>query len=628
MPTAPSCADTRLECLEKCPLLENLPESREGIAPLLGVAKSWWKLTADADYLRGIASRRRYRKMFIPFLVVFLFATDSVLYRIETGLHMKIIPILSCCMMASLSVLPSTKLRWDSLGTCSAVAQSVTWMVTIAGDLESDMLTHVMMSTTAYWISILIFIAAVHPVYVFAYVLLLPICMAASSWPILSCLITAIFGFALACSVGFLEWFVASLSAENREKSAIVKTLIEDFSDGVCTVDTSTGVLRSANAKFKTALDIVCSVEGQSLSDFVKKPEDKDTLKELLRNSRCGHFNRLKPVMMMLEQSGGDFLLLATVCPVSDYAMFRSNPKADLQLAIRINEERHYTMSNGKDMRTWSVPMHFETATACPETDEGHPDCSVADVSFATSWANEAVHVALLAPRNTEAKQAKNIKQTAEAEVQTDAIRVGDDGDDRAVVDPPKLNALLSPPNSPGLELCSPDNTLDPGKARQNFLDGPANLPPGMPKKRPTSRGSRSRRSRSGSGSSFSESVASSAGRINLSVASCFIDTTLHTRRKSIIIAMHHWNLQRDPESCCPWHHAVRAVEEVAQLEKRTPCKPLWSPFLGWQCTQCTGLNYKSVEPCNVCGADKPSSPDLAKAECVPPAPPESSAPS
>merc|ERR1719382_1338422 len=118
-------------------------------------------------------------------------------------------------------------------------------------------------------------------------------------------------------------------------------------------------------------------------------------------------------------------------------------------------------------------------------------------------------------------------------------------------------------------------------------------------------------------------SFGSSAGAVGFpSMASCFLDTALLTRRKSIIIAMHHWNLPRNPEACCPWHTAVCAVDEVARLEARTPCKPLWGPFLGWQCTACTCVNHPTVVPCNVCGADKPRAPDQAKALQVPPGPP------
>lgn len=243
------------------------------------------------------------------------------------------------------------------------------------------------------------------------------------------------------------------------------------------------------------------------------------------------------------------------------------------------------------------------------------------------------MQMALLAPRQAAGGLAKTTWNSVG--VQTDAAP--------SVAPAPGASAPIGgAPASPALEASAAQQQSEasqvPPAPPANFLDGPANLPlpPGF-YRRSSSRSQGSRRSRGRSSGSIGSrpsrtcsesSFGSSAGAVGFpSMASCFLDTALLTRRKSIIIAMHHWNLPRNPDACCPWHTAVFAVDEVARLEARTPCKPLWSPFLGWQCSSCTCVNHPTVTPCNVCGAERPTTPDQAKAQQSssgpPPEPPQ-----
>jgi len=252
----------------------------------------------------------------------------------------------------------------------------------------------------------------------------------------------------------------------------------------------------------------------------------------------------------------------------------------------------------------WAAASDLKSAASpsslCCESGARRPE---QDISFALSWDDEAVQAALLSPSKNGIGELRGITSIG---VQTEA--------------PQPSSPVQSPGGAMQTGLHSPmQSPMQGGSAMQGPMQAslPVSfMPNSFPQPAGRSRSRGSRRSSRGSGTAPSissqadseSSMGSSAGALGPpTIASCFRDTSLVARRKSIIIAMHHWNIPRNPEGCCPWHEAVCAVEEIVKLEAMTPCKPLWSPFLGWQCIACTCVNHPTVAPCNVCGADRPA---------------------
>jgi len=73
-------------------------------------------------------------------------------------------------------------------------------------------------------------------------------------------------------------------------------------------------------------------------------------------------------------------------------------------------------------------------------------------------------------------------------------------------------------------------------------------------------------------------------------------------RCMSISLMLQHWNLQRDPRFCCPYHCAVHAADRAVAWLQKNPCKPLWTPKCDWQCTRCSGVNEFKYKHCYICG--------------------------
>merc|ERR1712224_112601 len=66
-------------------------------------------------------------------------------------------------------------------------------------------------------------------------------------------------------------------------------------------------------------------------------------------------------------------------------------------------------------------------------------------------------------------------------------------------------------------------------------------------------------------------------------------------------------NIEMPLDECCPHHYVIQFALRTLARETRSRCNPLWSPFLGWQCPNCTVINHpSSTERCHMCIEKKP----------------------
>jgi len=572
-------------------------------------------MTTGVLYLTGSVSRRPSRKLTLP-----IFAMWTVLSDVTFEAPSILPGICASVLLCLLAALPSAKLRWDALAVMAALAHSIVWLS--RSSLAEHYAAHALFTMSAYWILSLAMFAGVHSTFLFAYVTLLCGSLVIFLGPV-ACLSSFLFGSAVVSFFGVMEGRVGQLLADCSQQQSCVKNLLVGLSDGACTLESQSGIIASATSKLAATFE-VSSMEGRMLCDFLQKPADRGQIEAMLEGLNKGDLETFAPRLMSCQTASGESSFEAMVVPFT-------NSDQTLSIGFRVVGDRK--RSDGEDM--WPCNM-TTTATSVGGSIAGAPSGGgnegTTDVSFALSWADDAVQMALLAPRQGGAAVAAASKPSwTSIGVQTDAM---------ATSPPPAAAPFAGPLQSslPGPAASGPPAPGPPGAPPPltSFLDGPANLPlpPGF-HRRPSSRSQGSRRSRGGrSAGSMSSggsrtcsesSFGSSAGAVGFpSSASCFLDTALLTRRKSIIIAMHHWNLPRNPDACCPWHTAVYAVDEVVRLEARTPCKPLWSPFLGWQCTTCTCVNHPTVAPCNVCGTERPAcvGDQAAQAQQPPPGPP------
>lgn len=583
--------------------------SRRRIESLQDRCRTWWLVTTGLPYLTSPLSRRTHRLVSVPLL-----ACWTVLPDVAFGAPTPYASLAALLLLGPVALLPSSRLSSDCLAGVAAYVHSLTWLL-VYGSGEEHYLQNALLMKISYWTFTLSICTGVHSVVLLAYVSLLS---ASLSYLVgaLASIAALLFGLSAVLAVALLENRIGGLMTEWSKQQTCIKNLLEGLSDGACTVDAATGIVETATRKLAQTFEVP-DMEGRNLVDFLQRANDRGQIEEMLRSLDKGGFETFAPRLMSCQTGAGPVVFEAMMVPFSTV-------EHKLSLGVRLVGEKR----RGDSQDIWPSDLTLRE-------DLTNSTCSVAatcgsafkkpgppDVSFALSWGDEAVQKALLAPRR--GGGALGTKSTSIG-IQTD------------VAEPPAPVPTALPTGAPAASAEKAQEAkerggagLGPGASKpppapSNFLDGPANLPlpPGF-HRRPDS-GSRrssgsqgSRRSRPRSVGSMSSNtsrssgessaIGSSAGALRFpSIASCFLDTALLTRRKSIIIAMHHWNLPRNPDACCPWHTAVCAVEEVAKLEARTPCKPLWSPFLGWQCATCTCVNHPTVSPCNVCGSERPA---------------------
>lgn len=127
----------------------------------------------------------------------------------------------------------------------------------------------------------------------------------------------------------------------------------------------------------------------------------------------------------------------------------------------------------------------------------------------------------------------------------------------------------------------------------------------------PRSRGSRSHRPASNSPRSPSSLLRSTSdSRSSSSDSSTVFKVTLaKSRQASILWILKHWNLERTG-GCCPLHSYLAELRgTVNKMRNNAQCQPLWSSLTGWQCAVCTCMNPPSSSHCDICTTPK-SRPD------------------
>eukprot|EP00747_Dinoflagellata_sp_TGD_P112555 gnl/TRDRNA2_/TRDRNA2_171503_c0_seq1.p1 gnl/TRDRNA2_/TRDRNA2_171503_c0~~gnl/TRDRNA2_/TRDRNA2_171503_c0_seq1.p1 ORF type:complete len:595 (+),score=53.57 gnl/TRDRNA2_/TRDRNA2_171503_c0_seq1:106-1785(+) len=87
-----------------------------------------------------------------------------------------------------------------------------------------------------------------------------------------------------------------------------------------------------------------------------------------------------------------------------------------------------------------------------------------------------------------------------------------------------------------------------------------------------------------------------------------FAETPLEICSMTFLWAMKHWNVPRQPSTCCPFHTVLRVAKRAMKQidERKRTCEPIWSPLLSWQCTKCSCLQT-DVQYCSMCHEPKPS---------------------
>eukprot|EP00928_Gymnodinium_smaydae_P097595 TRINITY_DN8888_c0_g2_i1.p1 TRINITY_DN8888_c0_g2~~TRINITY_DN8888_c0_g2_i1.p1 ORF type:complete len:758 (-),score=35.28 TRINITY_DN8888_c0_g2_i1:187-2460(-) len=85
-----------------------------------------------------------------------------------------------------------------------------------------------------------------------------------------------------------------------------------------------------------------------------------------------------------------------------------------------------------------------------------------------------------------------------------------------------------------------------------------------------------------------------------------FTETSLHSRKMSITMAILKWNVPLD-ESCCNWHARLRALHEVSEAMRTNACVNTPSMY-AFQCQACGFLNEGVCEFCSGTGKSLESS--------------------
>lgn len=78
----------------------------------------------------------------------------------------------------------------------------------------------------------------------------------------------------------------------------------------------------------------------------------------------------------------------------------------------------------------------------------------------------------------------------------------------------------------------------------------------------------------------------------------------------SMLWLLQHWNFSYATVDCCPRHAAMQIAVRLLKSHKKDACNPLWSPFTGWQCELCTGMNHEQSVICDLCGSSRPHRPE------------------
>lgn len=606
-----------------------LPMANKGLKGAFAKASSslraWWCLTTSVAYLTCPLNRRSWRRVLLLGFACWNLCADLLFEAPLVWLSTLIFG-----MLTAVAMVPAQHIWWDALATAVAVVHSAMW-----SSFDSHRQAHELSTLVAYWMFSLTLFAGVHCVFLMAYAVVVTSCFAFSAGGFAS-LWTAAFGLSGAILVGVMDGRVGLLWSECDKQQSATRSLLEGLSDGGCTLDASTGTVRAPTEKLKDTFHSP-DLEGQNVLDLIRVGTDRLYFEEALSEAAQEVAALPPPRLMSWQSETGDISFEAMLVP---YAV----SQGEISVAFRVVGEPLPAEGTPTGQDFWPLVPSTNATTANGSfvslAMRAHNDHRRAengkavrgDVSFALSWADDAVQNALLAPR--QASAAVRVVGWATVGVQTETEAVGATAAPMpmppAQAQPqaqPLVGSVAGPPVGGGSLTAGagqqgPHAPPEPPAMGQGQGQQLPSLPMLPPKRSSRSHGSRRSRGRSiGSMSSASRSRAcsessfgSSAGAIGLpNTAACFVDTALLTRRKSIIIAMHHWNLPRNPDACCPWHTAVCAVDEVARLEARTPCKPLWSPFLGWQCSTCTCVNHPTVAPCNVCGAERPSAPDHSR---------------
>mmetsp|Transcript_33061 Transcript_33061/g.70933 ORF Transcript_33061/g.70933 Transcript_33061/m.70933 type:complete len:686 (-) Transcript_33061:41-2098(-) len=600
---------------------------------------AWWSTTTSSPYLESELSRRCSRRLMVPILAAWIVVAD-LLFEVPS----RWFGAFACLLLVAVAILPHSRLRYDFPAAGAALLHSIGWLVSYTSEEEREC-AHVFFMMISYWVVSLSIFLGVHPVMLLGYVVLL-CCAVVKFLGFLASFAGLLYGCGVVAGIALLEGRIGQLMSECFKQEACIRNLLDSFSDGFVKVDSQTGSIEFASCKLSEVFDE--TLEGLKFADLLSEARDKFQLEEMLRSLDQGSSETFAPRLISLKGKSESSSLAAMAVPFCS-----TRYKLDLGLRLLDPSPKKTSAAGGAAVGAgagtgagaaginpisshgdiWSsggvaasTVLETPILTSCPE--------EVEDVCVALDWSDDAVRKVLLGPGRL-----GNGKPLMKTEgVQTDPVLGATVGPGNAaggaancgnftalggVIGSTTAGTTMGATSSlQSPQLPKPDPGLPPPAPRQpgsseNFLNGKPNLPPNDGRFQRGSRSQSSRRSRQKSIASMSSggasrthsesSFGSSAGAAGIpNRAAGFTDTDLTTRRKSIIIMMHHWNLPRNPDACCPWHTAVHAVQEVAQYEDRTACKPLWSPFLGWQCASCTCLNHAEVHPCNVCGSERP----------------------
>lgn len=226
---------------------------------------------------------------------------------------------------------------------------------------------------------------------------------------------------------------------------------------------------------------------------------------------------------------------------------------------------------------------------------EGTDSAQSASCSVLTSGTLELSEVSGPAPASSRGPESQPdrlmlcTRQLAAAQSQTDIVEREDKATDPLLLWGPdgwKCQRCHKPPLAPGRET-----GVDSLKSIDPFVF----------------QGTKKRRTSSGSSSSpATSSSLHSASNDAAPQMSTFKLTPHKTQMCNLKDILRTWNCARgDQKSCCPFHNAVKHMQEIHKRMLRQQCHPLWSPYSGGQCCHCYSMvDFKPDpdDPCDSCG--------------------------
>lgn len=137
--------------------------------------------------------------------------------------------------------------------------------------------------------------------------------------------------------------------------------------------------------------------------------------------------------------------------------------------------------------------------------------------------------------------------------------------------------------------------------------------PPPLPRSPQSSpRSSTSKKSKRSSSSRGSKKSAFLLSSVGDPTVSTFNLTSVETMSLALEWTFSHWNPVCCRGTCCKFHAYSTLAQALLVDMNHLECQPLWAPFSGWQCQNCTSLNNELAYKCSFCQVGRHESDTLS----------------